>query len=58
MNKGDTKTVRRLRRKVKKLTHMLGVRQFQLDNKDKRISSLESTINDLEEKSETENVES
>lgn len=49
MNKGDNKNTRRLRRKVKSLQGEVKILAFKSEMKDKRIETLERSLNDLEE---------
>lgn len=49
MNKGDSKSKRKMARKVKKLQNDVKILEFKVEMKDKRIETLEKTINDLEE---------
>lgn len=48
MNKSDSKVKRRLQRKVKKLQDTVSILEFKLEMKDKRVSSLERSLEDLE----------
>jgi hypothetical protein len=48
MNKSDSKSKRRLSRKVNNLQGQIKILEFKLEMKDKRIGTLERTLEDLE----------